>query len=210
MTASSTTIYLKNVVCPRCIRIIEEQFYRLGLPLTGVRLGQVDLERPLAKQEKDQVKLVLEDYGFELLEDKRAILVNQIKTALIELIIHQHDKITSNYSTYLVKITGKEYGTLSHAFSAVENVTIEKYIILLKVEYIKAHLDYGELSLGEIAARLQYSSLSHLSKQFKAVTGYAPSEYKRQPVKTRVPLNRLTSSDYTNLFKDNIKPEGKG
>ena len=210
MTLNPTILYLKNVVCPRCIRIIEEELDRLGLPVTAVSLGQADLERPLEPEEREQVLSVLANYGFEILEDKRAILVNQIKTALISLIIFQEDRIKTNYSTYLAKITGKEYGTLSHTFSETEKFTIEKYIILLKIEYIKAHMDYEELSLGEIAAHLQYSSLSHLSKQFKAITGYSPSEYKRQPVKTRIPLNRLIDSNYANLIKDDIKPVGEG
>lgn len=208
MTANITTIYLKNVVCTRCTRIITEEFDRLGLPVTAVKLGQVDLERPLEEQEKKMVDHFLADYGFELLEDKRSILVNQIKSALINLIIHQQETITTNYSTYLVKITGKEYGTLSHTFSSSENFTIEKYIILLKIEYIKAHMDYEELSLGEIADRLQYSSLSHLSKQFKAVTGFTPSQYKRQHLRTRIPLNNFIYSNYANPIKDDIKPAG--
>jgi AraC family transcriptional regulator len=212
MSPSPVTLHLKNVICPRCIRIIEQQLARLGLPVTAVRLGEADLARPLAPQERERLLAVLAGYGYELLEDKKAILVNQIKTALIGLIIHQQDTISTNYSTYLSAITGRDYGFLSRIFSSLEHCTIEKYIILLRIEYIKACLDDEELSLGEVAARLQYSSLGHLSRQFKMVTGYTVSEYKQLPVRTRIPLDRLLDGNYTNLIKDYIKQgeQGKG
>ncbi|RNI24175.1 AraC family transcriptional regulator [Rufibacter latericius] len=179
------------MVCPRCIRIIQEQFALLNLPVLGVQLGFVELTRPLEAMEKERVKVVLEDYGFELLEDRKLKLVEQIKTLLIDLIHYREEKITTNYSTFLSQALGKDYSTLSHAFSSVENMTIERYIILQKIEYIKAQLDYEELSLGEIAARLHYSSLSHLSKQFKAITGYTPSDYKKLAVRDRLPLDQM-------------------
>ncbi|QHL87966.1 helix-turn-helix domain-containing protein [Nibribacter ruber] len=180
------------MVCPRCIRIIKDQFALLHLPVNEVRLGQVDLDRPLNQEELERVKSVMAEYGFELLEDRKGKLVEQIKTLLIEAIHYQEEKISANYSTYLAQAIGKDYSTLSHVFSSMENVTIERYIILQKVEYIKAELDYEELSLGEIAARLHYSSLSHLSKQFKAVTGYSPSEYRKLQIMNRLPLDQVT------------------
>ncbi|MGV3502537.1 MAG: helix-turn-helix domain-containing protein [Adhaeribacter sp.] len=201
-----TTLYLENVVCPQCMRIIEHQFGQLGLPLLAVRLGEADLARPLADEERAPLLAALDEYGFKLLEDKRAILVNQIKTALIGLIFYQQEYITTNYSTYLEQMTGRDYSSISHIFSAREHCTIARYIILLKVEYIKAHIDYDEESLGEIANRLQYSSLSHLSRQFREVTGYSPSEYMQLPVKTRIPLNHLTGANYATLIKNDIKP----
>jgi len=197
-TANRATIHIKNMVCPRCIRIIKEQFARLELPVLEVQLGYVELARPLEPEEKENVKAVLEDYGFELLEDRKLKLVEQIKTLLIDLIHYKEEKITTNYSTYLGQAIGKDYSTLSHAFSSVENMTIERYIILQKIEYIKAQLDYEELSLGEIATRLHYSSLSHLSKQFKAITGYTPSEYKKQAIRDRLPLDNLKVNDSIN------------
>lgn len=163
----------------------------MELPVIEVRLGQVDLERPLQPDEKEKVIAFLNDYGFELLEDKKAKLVEQIKNLLIEVIHYKGEKIASNYSTYLAHNIGKDYSTLSHAFSSVENITIEKYIILQKIEYIKAQLEYEELSLGEIANRLHYSSLSHLSKQFKSVTGFTPSEYKKLHLNDRQPLDQV-------------------
>lgn len=190
-----TTICIKNMVCPRCIRIVKEQFEAMGLPVMEVQLGHVDLERPLIPEETEHVKAFLKDYGFELLEDRKAKLVELIKTLIIEVIHYKEEKIGSNYSTYLAQAIGKDYSTLSHAFSSIEGTTIEKYIILQKVEYIKAQLEYEELSLGEIAARLHYSSLSHLSKQFKAVTGFTPSGYKKSTIRGRLPLDNLTGSD---------------
>ena len=189
------TLNIKNMVCQRCIRIIKEQFTRLQLPVLDVQLGLVELARPLAAAEKERVKLLLEDYGFELLEDKKLKLVEQIKTILIDLIHYKNEKIATTYSTYLSQAIGKDYSTLSHAFSSVENMTIERFIILQKIEYIKAQLDYEELSLGEIASRLHYSSLSHLSKQFKTITGYTPSNYKKQAIRNRLPLDKVQKSN---------------
>lgn len=192
---SKTSIYIKNMVCPRCIRIIQEQFARLNLPVLDVQLGWVDLARPLQGEEKERVKFILEDYGFELLENKKAKLVEQIKTIVIDLIHYKEEKIATNYSTYLAQAIGKDYSTLSHVFSSVEHITIEKYIILQKIECIKAHLDYEELTLGEIASRLHYSSLSHLSKQFKSITGYTPSEYKKLSGKDRLSLDNVNKTN---------------
>ncbi|QNF31276.1 AraC family transcriptional regulator (plasmid) [Adhaeribacter swui] len=192
---NKVTLHIKNMVCPRCIRIIREQFARLEIPVLDVQLGLVELTRPLQATEKEKVLIVLEDYGFELLVDKKLKLVEQIKTCIIDLIHHKSEKITTTYSTYLSQAIGKDYSTLSHVFSSVENMTIERFIILQKIEYIKAQLDYEELSLGEIASRLHYSSLSHLSKQFKTITGYTPSEYKKQAIRDRLPLDRLKKAD---------------
>jgi AraC family transcriptional regulator len=192
---SKATICIKNMVCPRCIRIVKEQLQAMSLPVVEVHLGHVDLERPLLPFETEKVKAFLMDYGFELLEDRKAKLVERIKSLLIEVIHYREEKISSNYSTYLAQAIGKDYSTLSHAFSALENTTIEKYIILQKVEYIKAQLEYEELSLGEIAARLHYSSLSHLSKQFKAVTGFTPSDYKKRSIRGRFPIDSLSDLD---------------
>lgn len=190
-----TQICIKNMVCPRCIRIIKEQLMLLNLPVIEVHLGHVDLERPLEAAEKDKVIEFLSDYGFELLEERKAKLVEQIKTLIIDAVHYKEEPITSNYSTYLAQTIGKDYSTLSHAFSSMESVTIEKYIILQKIEYIKAQLEYEELSLGEIASKLHYSSLSHLSKQFKSVTGYTPSEYKKLQIKDRHTLDRVNQTD---------------
>ncbi|WP_223809030.1 helix-turn-helix domain-containing protein [Rufibacter hautae] len=189
---TKTTICIKNMVCPRCIRIIKEQLTLLNIPVIEVYLGYVDLKRPLEPAEKEKVKEFLSDYGFELLEERKAKLVEQIKTLIIDAVHYKEEQITSNYSTYLAQTIGKDYSTLSHAFSSMEGITIEKYIILQKIEYIKAQLDYEELSLGEIASKLHYSSLSHLSKQFKAVTGFTPSEYKKLQVNGRNSLDAVS------------------
>ncbi|WP_192825180.1 AraC family transcriptional regulator [Rufibacter sp. LB8] len=171
---------------------MKEQFEAMGLPVVEVRLGQVDLERPLLPEETAQVDIFLRDYGFELLEDQKAKLVERIKTLLIELIHYRKEKTGLTYSTFLAQSIGRDYSTLSHTFSSLENTTIEKFIILQKVEYIKAQLEYEELSLGEIATRLHYRSLSHLSKQFKAVTGYSPSEYRKLQIMNRLPLDQVS------------------
>ena len=192
---NKVTLHIKNMVCPRCIRIIREQFAQLEIPVLDVQLGLVELARPLEATEKEKILLVLEDYGFELLIDKKLKLVEQIKTCIIDLIHHKSEKITTTYSTYLSQAIGKDYSTLSHVFSSVENMTIERFIILQKIEYIKAQLDYEELSLGEIASRSHYSSLSHLSKQFKAITGFSPSEYKKQAIRNRFTLDNVTKGD---------------
>ncbi|MDX2305531.1 MAG: AraC family transcriptional regulator [Microscillaceae bacterium] len=170
---------IKNMVCPRCIRVVQEELEKLRYEVLRIQLGEVQIaeENP----DTDAIKQVLEAQGFELLEDRNAQWIEQVKNLIIHLVQNdQFGQLKQNLSTYLSEKTGKDYSFLSHLFSAVEGITIEKYLILQKIERAKELLIYDEETLSEIAFRLGYSSTAHLSGQFKQVTGQNPSEFKKQ------------------------------
>lgn len=175
---NSSHLYIKNMVCNRCIKVVKEELEKLGLEVRDIKLGEARVKAndiSLAKIQK-----ALEENGFELLEDKHAILIDRIKTIIIELTHHNRSgKIKGNFSDYLSKETGKDYHFLSHLFSSTEGITIEKYAIHQRIEKAKELLMYGELTLSEISYELDYSSVGHLSSQFKQVTGMSPSAFKK-------------------------------
>ncbi|SDM73532.1 AraC-type DNA-binding protein [Catalinimonas alkaloidigena] len=174
-----TTLYIKNMVCGRCQRVVREELEALGMPVSEVQLGQVTVALPEAQIDKAQVKKALRQSGFELINNRQARLIEQIKTAIIQL-VHQpeHLLLSVNLSDYLAEVLQQEYHLLSTLFSATEGFTIERFYILQKVERVKELLVYDELSLKEIAYRLGYSSPAHLSNQFKKITGLTPSYFK--------------------------------
>lgn len=174
-------IYIKNMVCPRCVKVVKEELEKLNLPVTGVALGEASFQRPVTDAELTRLTDVLEENGFELLADERQRLITRLKTLIIEMVHtgNADKQVHENNSTYLARKLNQEYTYLSSLFSTAENLTIEKYIILQKVERVKELLAYDELSLSEIAYQLDYSSVAHLSAQFKKVTGLSPSHFKR-------------------------------
>ena len=185
-------LHIKNMVCNRCIKVVKEELEEIDLNVKDIKLGEVVVES--AKQiDLEKVKEVLEKNGFELLEDKNVKLIDRIKTIIIELIHHnkKSEALKENYSEYISKEIGKDYSYISHLFSSVENITIEKYIIHQKIEKVKELLVYGELTLGEISYQLGYSSVGHLSSQFKQVTGMSPSDFKKMKSKDRTPLDEV-------------------
>ena len=165
-------IYIKNMVCGRCIKVIQEELVKLGLHPLKIELGTVKLEAELTE--------VLNSVGFELLDGTRTRLIEQIKNAIINKIFHSEnldEKV--NWSKLISDLCFLEYNYLSTLFSSVEGITIEQYIIRQKIERVKELLFYDELNLGEIANKLGYSSIAHLSAQFKKVTGQTPSLFKK-------------------------------
>jgi AraC family transcriptional regulator len=173
------TIYIKNMVCGRCIRVVREELTNLGIKVIEVKLGEATLAlKP--KLSIEDVKNALTENGFELIEDKRAKIVEKIKNVIIELVHHsaELELLRENYSRYIEEHVGQSYNSLSKLFSSLENTTIEKYLILQKIEKVKELLVYGELTLSEIAYKLGYSSVQHLSNQFKQITGFTPSSFK--------------------------------
>ena len=172
-------IHIKNMVCDRCIRVVREELINLGIRVTEIKLGEAKLESK-PKFYMENVRSVLAENGFELIEDKRVKTIERIKNVIIEL-VHRSDELGTlkdNYSRYIEKHVGRSYYSLSKLFSSLENTTIEKYLILQKIEKVKELLIYGELTLSEMAYKLGYSSVQHLSNQFKQVTGFTPSEFK--------------------------------
>lgn len=181
---------IKNMVCDRCIRVVKEELEKLHYAVKDIKLGQVSIEAKLSI-DHEAIKTALEQSGFELLEDKKVQLVERIKNLVVELIHHSEESVKTTYSEYLSAELGKDYSYLSNLFSSVENITIEKYIILQKIEKVKELLVYDELTLSEISYRLGYSSVAHLSSQFKQTTGFTPTAFKQQKSKPRKALDRI-------------------
>jgi len=172
-------IYIKYMVSLRCKMIVKEQLKSLGFTPIEVGLGTAQILEDLTKQQSEQLKRSLKSYGLELLDDKKKILIEKIKSAIVEL-IHYTDEIPKvNHSEYISNALKLDYNYLSNIFSEVKGITIQQYIILHKIERVKELLLYDELSLTEIAFKLHYSSVGHLSNQFKKITGLTPSYYKK-------------------------------
>jgi AraC family transcriptional regulator len=187
-------LYIKNMVCARCIKVVKEELDKLSIDYNAVKLGEVELPEPLREDKFDQLKTTLLNNGFELIDDARVKLIESVKTLIINSIYNQDKPEEINYSRYLSEKTGKPYTFLSGLFSSVENITIEKYIILQKIERAKELLVYGELTLSEIAYRLGYSSVQHLSNQFRKTTGFTPSYFKELKEQKRRFIDKITKS----------------
>lgn len=191
-TDQTVTLRIKNMVCDRCIRVVREELTKLGYHICHVKLGEAELfEKP--KVDIEKVKSVLAQNGFELIEDKKGKIVEEVKKVIIELVHHSDklEELKENYSHYIAKQLKQDYHTLSKLFSSIENITIEKYLIAQKIERVKELLVYGELTLSEIANKLGYSSVQHLSNQFKQVTGFTPSHFKGIKETKRLSIDRV-------------------
>lgn len=185
------TIYIKNMVCNRCILVVRQEVEKLGLQVEAIKLGEVTLSKKLDDQQRKQLAGVLEPLGFELIDDKKSQLIAQIKALVIQWVREQDGERTVNLSDILADQLHHDYNYLSNLFSEVEGVTIEKYHIAQKVERVKELLVYDELSLSEIAYQLGYSSVAYLSNQFKKVTGLSPSYFKKIKEDKRKPLDEV-------------------
>ena len=183
-------IPIKNMVCARCIKSVTGIFTDAGATVNNVQLGKVVLAQPLLKAQENAIRSSLLQEGFEWLDDKKVKLVEEIKTGIIRLVQEGGlDEKNENLSHWLSKPLHKDYHYLSNFFSSVENTTIEQYFILQKIEKVKEWLVYDELTLNEMAYKLGYSSVAHLSAQFKKVTGFTPSQFKKLKDHHRKPLD---------------------
>ncbi len=187
------TILIKNMVCNRCIKVVREEFEKLGLNIKNIILGEVVIDIPDERIDMTKIKSVLEENGFELLDDRQTKLIEKIKILIIELIHHNKERDLSgiNFSEYLSNNINLSYQYLSTLFSSTEGITIEKFIINQKIEKVKEMLIYDELTLSEISYQLGYSSVQHLSSQFKKITGLSPTEFKHLKNKSRIPIDKL-------------------
>jgi AraC-like DNA-binding protein len=184
-------IHIKNMVCPRCIKAVEDIFLNLTYPFEKVELGRVLLREPLTPNQVHVLKESLLQLGFELLEDKKDKLVDKVKTLILQLIKNSDLVKDEKLSTYLSKEIGHDYSHISSIFTAHEGVTIEKFVILEKIELVKELLSYNELTLSEIADQMNYSSLAALSAQFKSITGITPTKFKELKIQGRKSLDDL-------------------
>ncbi len=175
------TLYIKNMVCNRCIMVVQQALEQLGLHPGKVTLGEVTLEEePLSKTQLEQLDKTLTGLGFERIDHQKARLIEAIKNKVIHFVHHSDPEDRKfNWSTILSEELHFEYNYLSSLFSSVVGITLEQYIIRQKIERVKELLFYDELTLSEIANRLGYSSVAHLSGQFKKVTGLTPSGLKK-------------------------------
>lgn len=184
-------LYIKNMVCHRCILVVAEEMKKLGYPVIDVQLGEVTLDRMISEAEKQAIGRHLSDFGFELIDDRKSQLINQIKIQIIDVVQNKDSELNVNLSEFLSSRLHKEYSVLSSLFSEVEGTTIEQYFIAQKIEKVKELLVYDEMTLSEIAFRLHYSSVAHLSNQFKKVTGLTPSHFKKIKANKRQALDKV-------------------
>lgn len=186
--AKGQNIYIKNMVCPRCISVVQQELVKLGYHVLDVDLGYAQIEQ---KPDLELISKMLVKNGFELLEDDKRKKVERIKTEIISLIHHGTSLNNNNLSDWLSKQLGGDYSSLSHLFSSIENITIEKFYILQRIEKVKELLAYDELSLKEIAFQLGFNSVAHLSAQFKKETGLTTSHFKSNKHSNRKSIDSL-------------------
>ena len=184
-------LYIKNMVCNRCIMVVEDVMKKLGIEYKDIQLGEIILDREITKDDRLKVKEALVPLGFELIEDKNSRIIEQIKAIIINIIQNKNSELSENLSDLLSDKLNHDYSFLSNLFSEVEGTTIEKYFIAQRIEKVKELLIYDELTLTEIAFKLNYSSVSYLSNQFKKVTGLTPGHFKKIKEAKRKPLDKV-------------------
>jgi AraC-like DNA-binding protein len=179
-------LYVKNMVCGRCKMVVESQFTKLGLHPVHIELGEVEIrEKEITSSDRKIIHDNLMKFGFELIDDKKSRIIEKIKNIIVERVHYTDDQVKTKLSNHLSKELHHDYTYLSNLFSETEGVTIEKYFINQKVEKVKELLMYDELSLSQIADKLNYSHVAHLSNQFKKVTGLTPSFFKTMKARKR-------------------------
>jgi AraC-like DNA-binding protein len=171
--------------------VVKEELKKLGLHFIVVDLGEVEIMENMTADQKEQLKIALLSSGLELMDDKKAVLIGKIKNVIIEMIHHSDISIKMNFSVFLSEKLHYDYTYLANLFSEVQGVTIEHFIINHKIERIKELIIYDELNITEIAQKMNYSSVSHLSNQFKKITGLSPSHFKKLKGKRRYPIEDI-------------------
>ncbi|WP_370086366.1 helix-turn-helix domain-containing protein [Ekhidna sp.] len=187
----NSIIHIKNMVCPRCIEAVKDALDKANIGFDQVSLGEAQLKRPLDEVQRGNLVPILKEKGFELLEDKTSAMISNIKGLVIEQIHYSHEPLKVNFSTYLADKLGKDYASLSRLFSSVESITIEKFITAQKIERVKELLIYDQLTLSQIAYQMDYSSVAHLSAQFKKETGLTPTQFKKGKTISRRPIDNI-------------------
>lgn len=181
------------MVSNRCKMVVKEELLKLGLHFIVVDLGEVEIMENMSAFQQEQLKLALLTSGLELMDDKRAVLIERVKNVIVEMVHHTEELPKVNYSDFISEKLNYDYTYLSNLFSEVKGITIQQFIIIHKIERAKELLLYNELSLTEISYKLHYSSVAHLSNQFKKVTGLTPSHYKKMRDKKRSAIEDIGS-----------------
>lgn len=179
------------MVCLRCVMVVKEELNKLGYHYISVVLGEAEVIENISAEQHEQLRTALLKSGLELMDDKKSILIQKIKNVIIELVHYSEDPLTINFSEFLSQKLNYDYTYLANLFSEVQGTTIEKFLIAHKIERVKELLVYNELNLTEIAYRMHYSSVAHLSAQFKKVTGLTPSHFKQLKDKRRSMLDEM-------------------
>ncbi len=185
-------LYIKSMVSLRCKMLVQEKLKELGVACGSVDLGMIEITQNITAEQREMLKKLLISSGLELLEDKKAILTEKIKQVIIDMVLNSDARVKYKFSHYLSEELGYDYNYLSSLFSSGKDITIEKYLILIKIERVKELLLYDELSLTEIAYEMHYSSVAHLSTQFKKITGLTPTYFKQlADYRTRIKIEDL-------------------
>lgn len=184
-------LFIKHMVSSRCKMVVKEELNKLGLFFIIVDIGEVNLMEDITPEQQEEFRAGLLKYGLELMEDKKSVLIEKIKNIIIDMVHYKEEIIKIKFSDYLSEKLNHDYTYLSNLFSEVQGITIEQFIIAHKVERIKEMLIYDELNISEIAWKLNYSSVAHLSNQFKKVTGLSPSHFKKLKEKRRRPIEEI-------------------
>jgi AraC-like DNA-binding protein len=184
-------LYIKNMVSHRCKMIVKSELEKLGLHYIIVELGEVEIIENISVKQRSLLNIDLMKSGLALMEDKKSILIEKIKNIIVELVHYSEKRLEINFSDYLSEKLNYNYTYLANIFSENQGTTIEHFFLSHKIERVKELLVYDELSLTEIADKLHYSSVPHLSNQFKKMTGLSPSQFKNLKHKTRRPLENV-------------------
>lgn len=179
------------MVCIRCKVVVRDELTRVGFPISVVELGEAEIFDPMSEKQMEDFRLALLRSGLELMEDKKSVLIQKIKNVIIELVHYSEEPLSVKFSVYLSEKLHHDYTYLANLFSEVQGTTIERFLISHKIERVKELLVYNELTLTEISYLLHYSSVAHLSAQFKKVTGLTPSHFKKLREKRRTMLEDM-------------------
>lgn len=184
-------LYIKYMVSLRCKMMVKEELKKLGLHFIVVDLGEIDIMEDITIDQRKALKTGLLESGLELMDDKKAVLIEKIKNVIIEMVHYSDELPKTNYSDYISEKLNHDYTYLSNIFSEVKGITIQQFIIVHKIERAKELLLYDELNLTEISYKLNYSSVAHLSNQFKKITGLTPSHFKKLKDKRRNSIEEI-------------------
>jgi AraC-like DNA-binding protein len=180
-------LYIRNMICAACKLVVKSELEKFGVQCTSIELGEIEINDSLSNEQILEFDKAIRCLGFELMDDKKSYIIEKIKHAIFELVHYSDQDLKMGYSDYISLKVNHNYNYLSNLFSEVTGTTIERYIITRKIDRVKELLVYDNLNLSEIAFRMNYSSVSHLSAQFKKVTGLTPSYFKQLKL-TRLPM----------------------